>query len=41
MLITNDYQATQIPVAVEGQVLSGITVSPLRYSWAWCSRAKK
>ena len=28
MLITNDRRSTQIPVAIEGRVLSGITVSP-------------
>jgi len=28
LLVTNDQQATQIPVAVEGRVLSAVTVSP-------------
>jgi hypothetical protein len=28
MLVTNDYQSTQVPVAVEGRVLSSVTVSP-------------
>lgn len=28
MLVTNDSQAKQIPLAVEGRVLSGVTVSP-------------
>ena len=29
MLVTNDRRSTQIPVSVEGRVLSGITVSPV------------
>lgn len=28
MLVTNDYNATQVPVPVEGRVLSSVTVSP-------------
>ena len=28
LLITNDHNATQVPVLVEGRVLSGVTVSP-------------